>query len=173
MPHKRNPVLTENMTGLARLVRGYALSAMENVALWHERDISHSSVERIISPDATILMDFMLSRMTGLVKGLVVYPDNMLKNINKMKGLVFSQKVLLALAAKGLSREDSYSVVQRNAMKVWEKDLDFKGLLLADKDVSAKLTEKELDNIFDLKPYIRHVDYIFNRVFKSKNKKGK
>ncbi len=173
MPHKRNPVLTENMTGLARLVRGYGLSAMENIALWHERDISHSSVERIISPDATILIDFMLSRMTGLVKGLVVYPDNMMKNINKTKGLMFSQKVLLALAAKGLSREDSYSVVQRNAMKVWDKDLDFKELLLADKDVSANLTEKELDTIFDLKPYTRHVDYIFKRVFKNKKKKGK
>jgi adenylosuccinate lyase len=157
------------MTGLARLVRGYALSAMENIALWHERDISHSSVERVIAPDSTILVDFMLTRMTGLISGLVVYPKNMKKNLDSLKGLIFSQKVLLKLAASGLSREDAYEVVQRNAMKVWEggdKDLDFKGLLLKDKAVTSKLKPKEIEACFALKPYLKHVDYIFKRVFK-------
>ena len=171
MPHKRNPVLTENMTGLARLVRGYSVSAMENIALWHERDISHSSVERVISPDATILVDFMLGRMTGLIKGLVVYPENMMKNMDQLKGLIYSQKVLLKLAEKGLSREDAYFLVQRNAMKVWDKGLDFKGLLLADKDVMAKLKPADLEKIFDLAPYLKNVDYIFKRVFKKKKRK--
>ncbi len=165
MPHKRNPVLTENMTGLARLVRGYSVSAMENIPLWHERDISHSSVERVIGPDSTILIDFMLSRMTTLIAGLVVYPQNMLDNINKLKGLVFSQKVMLALAGGGFSREEAYEIVQRNAMRVWEEQLDFKGLLLADSDITAKLSEGDIDAIFDLKPYIKNVDFIFDRVF--------
>ncbi len=166
MPHKRNPVLSENMTGLARLVRGYALSAMENVALWHERDISHSSVERVISPDATILVDFMLHRMTGLVKGLVVYPKNMLRNLDGLKGLVFSQKVLLKLAASGLSREAAYEVVQRNAMRVWDKGEDFKTLLLKDPKVTSKIKPKDIEACFALEPYIKNVDYIFKRVFK-------
>ncbi len=166
MPHKRNPVLSENMTGLARLVRGYALSAMENIALWHERDISHSSVERVIAPDATILMDFMLTRMTGLISGLVVYPKNMRKNLDALKGLVFSQKVLLKLAASGLSREDAYEVVQRNAMKVWDKGEDFLGLLLKDEAVTSRLKLEEIEACFEIKPYIKNVDYIFKRVFK-------
>jgi adenylosuccinate lyase len=166
MPHKRNPVLSENMTGLARLVRGYAVSAMENVALWHERDISHSSVERVISPDATILVDFMLHRMTELVKGLVVYPKNMLRNLDGLKGLVFSQKVLLKLTDSGLSREDAYEAVQRNAMRVWDKGEDFKELLLKDKAVTSKLKPKDIESCFDLKPYTKNVDYIFKRVFK-------
>ena len=166
MPHKRNPVLSENMTGLARLVRGYAVSAMENVALWHERDISHSSVERVIAPDATILVDFMLHRMTGLVKGLVVYPKNMLKNLDGLNGLVFSQKVLLKLTDSGLSREDAYEAVQRNAMRVWDKGEDFKALLLKDKAVTSNLKPRDIESCFDLKPYIKNVDYIFKRVFK-------
>ncbi len=166
MPHKRNPVLSENMTGLARLVRGYALSAMENVALWHERDISHSSVERVISPDATILVDFMLHRMTGLIKGLVVYPKNMQRNLDGLKGLVFSQKVLLKLAASGLSREEAYEAVQRNAMRVWDKGEDFKTLLLNDPEVSSRIKAKDIESCFDVQPYIKNVDYIFKRVFK-------
>jgi adenylosuccinate lyase len=171
MPHKRNPVLSENLTGLARLVRGYAHSALENIALWHERDISHSSVERVIAPDATILLDFMLVRMTGLIKGLVVYPENMLKNLNRLRGLIFSQKVLLKLAEKGFSREDSYAIVQRNAMKVWEEgDEDFRTLLLADREVAATLTAAELDSCFDLSSYLKHVDYIFKRVFSKKRR---
>ncbi len=166
MPHKRNPVLSENMTGLARLVRGYAVSAMENVALWHERDISHSSVERVIAPDSTILVDFMLHRMTGLIRGLVVYPKNMLRNMDGLNGLIFSQKVLLKLTDSGLSREDAYEAVQRNAMRVWDKGEDFKALLLNDKAVTSKLKPEEIESCFDLKPYIKNVDYIFKRVFK-------
>jgi len=165
MPHKRNPVLSENLSGLARLVRGYAVSALENVPLWHERDISHSSVERVIGPDATILMDFMLSRCRGLIENLVVYPDNMMKNLNLMKGLVFSQRILLELANAGASREKAYALVQRNAMKVWEEGKDFKEELLADADVRAYLPEERIREAFDLGYHLKHVDTIFKRVF--------
>ncbi|MBI5892976.1 MAG: adenylosuccinate lyase [Deltaproteobacteria bacterium] len=169
MPHKRNPVLSENLTGLARLVRGYANAAMENIPLWHERDISHSSVERVIAPDAAILVDFMLNRMTGLIKDLNVYPENMKKNLDKMKGLINSQRVLLALAEKGASREDAYKVVQRNAMKVWAKGMNFKTLLLKDKDVVKYLSKKEISELFDIAYHLKNVDYIFKRVFKNRD----
>jgi len=165
MPHKRNPVLTENLTGLARLVRGMVVPAMENVALWHERDISHSSVERNIGPDATVTLDFALSRLTGVIDKLVVYPDNMLANMNKFRGLVMSQRVLLALTQAGVSREDSYKLVQRNAMKVWEEGKDFKEELLADSDVTAALSKEEIEEKFDLGYHTKHVDTIFARVF--------
>jgi len=168
MPHKRNPILSENLTGLARLVRGYSVAAMENVALWHERDISHSSVERVIGPDATILMDFMLSRATGLVKDLVVYPENMKANMNRLKGVVFSQKVLLKLIEKGTTREEAYAIVQRNAMKVWEGLGDFRSLLMEDNQVMNYLSEKEVDGCFDIKPYLKNVNYIFKRTFGGK-----
>jgi adenylosuccinate lyase len=165
MPHKRNPVLTENLTGLARLVRGMALPAMENVALWHERDITHSSVERMIGPDATVTLDFALMRLAGVIDKLLVYPENMQKNLDKLGGLVHSQRVLLALTQKGVSREDSYRLVQRNAMPVWRGEGNFLELLKADKDVGAKLSPKELDNLFDLGYHTKHVDTIFARVF--------
>ena len=165
MPHKRNPVLTENLTGLARMVRAYALPAMENVALWHERDISHSSVERMIGPDATVTLDFALARMTGVIEKLVVYPDNMLANMNKFRGLIHSQRVLLALTQAGVSREDAYRLVQRNAMKVWEQGADFLEELLADQDVRAALSEDEIREKFDLGYHTKHVDTIFARVF--------
>ncbi len=165
MPHKRNPVLSENLSGLARLIRGYAVSALENVPLWHERDISHSSVERVIAPDATILMDFMLHRCTGLIENLVVYPENMMKNLNLMRGLVFSQRVLLELARKGASRERAYELVQRNAMKVWEQGRDFREELKADADVTSYLSAGEIDGAFDLAYHFKHVDTIFTRVF--------
>lgn len=165
MPHKRNPVLTENMTGLARMVRAFALPAMENVALWHERDISHSSVERMIGPDATITLDFALARLTGVIEKLLVYPDNMLKNMNKFRGLIHSQRVLLALTQAGVSREDSYRLVQRNAMKVWEQGKDFLEELLADADVRAALPEETIREKFDLGYHTKHVDTIFKRVF--------
>ena len=165
MPHKRNPVLTENLTGLARLVRGMAVPAMENVALWHERDISHSSVERMIGPDATITLDFALVRLTGVIDKLLVYPTNMQKNLDRLGGLVHSQRVLLALTQKGVSREDSYSYVQRNAMPVWRGEGDFLTLLKQDKDVSAKLSAKELEDLFDLGYHTKHVDTVFRRVF--------
>ncbi|MBD3765964.1 MAG: adenylosuccinate lyase [Rhodobacterales bacterium] len=165
MPHKRNPVLSENLTGLARLVRGMVIPAMENVALWHERDISHSSVERMIGPDATITLDFALHRLAGVIERLVVYPENMLKNLNKFKGLVMSQRVLLALTQAGVSREDAYRLVQRNAMKVWEQGADFKTELLADPEVTAALTPAEIEEKFDLGYHTKHVDTIFARVF--------
>jgi len=165
MPHKRNPVLSENLTGLARMVRAYALPAMENVALWHERDISHSSVERMIGPDATVTLDFALGRLTGMIDKLVIYPENMEKNLNKFRGLVHSQRVLLALTQAGVSREDSYRLVQRNAMKVWEQGADFLEELLADKDVRAALSEEEIREKFDLGYHTKHVDTIFKRVF--------
>ena len=165
MPHKRNPVLTENLTGLARLVRMSVTPALENVALWHERDISHSSVERAIGPDTTITLDFALHRLAGVVEKLVVYPENMLKNMNKFKGLVMSQRVLLALTQAGVSREDSYRLVQRNAMKVWEKGADFKTELLADPEVTAALSPAEIEEKFDLGYHTKHVDTIFARVF--------
>ncbi|MEL7116776.1 MAG: adenylosuccinate lyase, partial [Pseudomonadota bacterium] len=165
MPHKRNPVLTENLTGLARLVRGMVVPALENVALWHERDISHSSVERNIGPDATVTLDFALARLTGVIDKLVVYPDNMLANMNKFRGLVHSQRVLLALTQAGVSREDAYTLVQRNAMKVWEAGADFMAELKADADVTAALTEAEIEEKFDLSYHTKHVDTIFERVF--------
>jgi len=165
MPHKRNPVLSENLSGLARLIRGYAVSALENVPLWHERDISHSSVERVIGPDATILIDFMLNRCRGLIENLVVYPENMMKNLNLMKGLVFSQRVLLELASAGASREKAYALVQRNAMKVWEEGKDFQEELLGDADVRSYLSEERIREAFDLGYHLKHVDTIFGRVF--------
>jgi len=165
MPHKRNPVLTENLTGLARLVRGMAIPAMENVALWHERDISHSSVERMIGPDATVTLDFALVRLTGVIDKLLVYPEQMQKNLDKLGGLVHSQRVLLALTQKGVAREDAYRLVQRNAMPVWRGEGNFLTLLKADKDVSAKLTDADLEALFDLGYHTRQVDTIFARVF--------
>ncbi|WP_424931335.1 adenylosuccinate lyase [Amaricoccus macauensis] len=165
MPHKRNPVLTENLTGLARLVRMSVTPALENVALWHERDISHSSVERAIGPDTTITLDFALTRLTGVVEKLVVYPDNMIANMNKFRGLIHSQRVLLALTQKGVSREDSYSLVQRNAMKVWEQGADFLTELKGDADVTAAMSEAEIEACFDLGYHTKHVDTIFARVF--------
>ncbi|MFY0648835.1 adenylosuccinate lyase [Sulfitobacter geojensis] len=165
MPHKRNPVLTENLTGLARLCRMAVVPAMENVALWHERDISHSSVERNIGPDTTVTLDFALSRLTGVIDKLVIYPDNMLANMNKFRGLVMSQRVLLALTQAGVSREDSYKLVQRNAMKVWEEGKDFKTELLADEDVLKSLSAEEIEEKFDLGYHTKHVDTIFKRVF--------
>lgn len=165
MPHKRNPVLTENLTGLARLVRGMVTPALENVALWHERDISHSSVERMIGPDATVTLDFALARLTGVIDKLLVYPDNMRKNLDRLGGLHNSQRVLLALTQAGSSREESYSLVQRNAMKVWEQGKDFLTELKADKEVTARLTNAQLEAMFDEGYHFKHVDTIFMRVF--------
>ncbi|MFN3643865.1 MAG: adenylosuccinate lyase [Gemmobacter sp.] len=165
MPHKRNPVLSENLTGLARIVRGMVVPALENVALWHERDISHSSVERMIAPNATITLDFALHRLAGLVERLVVYPGNCARNLDRLRGLVHSQRVLLALTQKGLSREDAYAAVQRNAMKVWEAGADFRAELGADPEVAAALSPGEIDALFDLGHHLRHVDTIFARVF--------
>jgi adenylosuccinate lyase len=165
MPHKRNPVLTENLTGLARLVRMAVVPAMENVALWHERDISHSSVERMIGPDTTITLDFALARLTGVIGRLVVYPETMMRNMNRFRGLIHSQRVLLALTQKGVSREDAYALVQRNAMRVWEAGADFQAELLADPEVRAALSEAEIAALFDLGYHTKHVDTIFRRVF--------
>ncbi len=165
MPHKRNPVLTENLTGLARMVRGYVTPALENVALWHERDISHSSVERYIGPDATITLDFALHRLAGVIEKLVVYPGNMRKNLDRLGGLHNSQRVLLALTQAGASREDSYRLVQRNAMKTWEHGADFLTELKADPDVAARLDAKALEAMFDETYHFKHVDTIFDRVF--------
>ncbi|MBO9669489.1 MAG: adenylosuccinate lyase [Sphingobium sp.] len=171
MPHKRNPVLTENLTGLARVVRAAVTPALENVALWHERDISHSSVERFFGPDATITLDFALARLTGVIDKLLVYPDRMAKNMNRMGGLIHSQRVLLALTQAGCSREDSYVLVQRNAMKVWESDgtLSLLDLLKGDADVTAHLSVAQLEALFDLDYHLKHVDTIFMRVFGRKN----
>ncbi|HUF87625.1 MAG TPA: adenylosuccinate lyase [Thermohalobaculum sp.] len=165
MPHKRNPVLSENLTGLARLVRACVIPALENVALWHERDISHSSVERNIGPDATVTLDFALARLTGVIDRLIVYPERMRANLERLGGLVHSQRVLLALTQKGASREDAYRLVQRNAMKVWEEGADFLAELAADPEVGAVLSEAELAGLFDLAHHTRHVDTIFARVF--------
>jgi adenylosuccinate lyase len=164
MPHKRNPILSENLTGLARLLRGYALSALEDVALWHERDISHSSVERVIGPDATVTLDFMLHRFAGLVDGLRVYPERMLENLAATRGLVFSQPVLLKLIEKGMERQAAYLLVQRNAMKVWDENRDFRSLLAADPEIQRVLNSAELDACFDLTHELRHVDAVFERV---------
>jgi adenylosuccinate lyase len=165
MPHKRNPVSSENLSGLARLVRSYSLSALENIPLWHERDISHSSVERVIGPDATILIDYMLNRFTSLIENLIVYPENMRVNLEKMGGLIFSESILLHLTKKGLSREEAYGVVQRNAMRVWEKGEDFKTLLSQDEAIKRLVTQKELDALFDVRTHLSHTEDIFRRVF--------
>ncbi len=165
MPHKRNPVLSENLVGLARVVRAYVIPALEDVALWHERDISHSSVERMIGPDATVTLDFALVRLAGIIEKLIVYPDNMRKNLDCLGGLVHSQRVLLALTQKGVAREDAYRLVQRNAMKAWRGEGDFLTLLKADPEVSKALSEKELAANFELDFHFAHVDTIFRRVF--------
>lgn len=165
MPHKRNPVLSENVTGLARLVRGYVVPALENVALWHERDISHSSVERMIAPDATVTLDFALHRLTGIVDKLVIYPERMQQNLNRLGGLVFSQRVLLALTQAGISREEAYRLVQKHAMKVWEQGKDFLTELSADPDITHHLSPETLKALFDLEYHTKHIDTVFNRVF--------
>lgn len=167
MPHKRNPVLSENLSGLARLVRSYALAALENVALWHERDISHSSVERVIGPDATIVLDFMLGRFTGMMDKLIVYPDRMLSNLNMTNGVIFSQMVLLALIEKGMTREDAYTIVQKNAMKSWQEGIEFKDLLEKDEAIKKYLQGKDLTEIFNINNFLKNLDFIFNRVFGS------
>jgi adenylosuccinate lyase len=167
MPHKRNPVLTENLTGLARMVRAYAIPAMEDVALWHERDISHSSVERMIGPDATVTLDFALNRLAGVIDKLLVYPENMQKNLDRLGGLVHSQRVLIALTQKGVAREDAYRIVQENAMKVWRGEGDFQSFLKADPRVTEKMSAKEIEENFDLGYHFKHVDTIFRRVFGS------
>ena len=165
MPHKRNPILAENLTGLARMVRAYAHPAMENVALWHERDISHSSVERMIGPDATVTLDFALHRLAMLIEKLLIYPENMKKNLDKLAGLHNSQRVLLALTQAGVSREDAYSLVQRHAMLTWEDGKDFLAGLKSDNEVTSKVPAKDLDELFDLAYHLKHVDTIFKRVF--------
>ena len=165
MPHKRNPVGSENICGLARLVKSYAQASLDNIALWHERDISHSSVERVIAPDSCILIDYMLNRMRGILDGLVVYPDRMMENIHRTRGLIYSQRVLLALIDKGVSRDDAYLMVQRNAMKSWEEGLDFQTLLANDPDISRRLSAEELTELFDISYHLKHVDTIFQRVF--------
>jgi adenylosuccinate lyase len=168
MPHKRNPVLSENVTGLARMVRAYVTPALENVALWHERDISHSSVERMIAPDATVTLDFALNRLAGIIDKLVVYPDRMRQNLDRLGGLVHSQRVMIALTQKGMAREDAYRVVQDSAMQAWAGKGDFLSLLKADKRVRAKLSEGEIEANFDLGYHFKHVDDIFARVFGAK-----
>lgn len=165
MPHKRNPVLTENLSGLARVIRGNAIAAMENVPLWHERDISHSSVERIIAPDSTILTDFMLCRLTSVVRNMTVYPERMLANLNQSRGLIFSESILIRLVDRGLTREDAYALVQRNAMKAWEEGSDFKEAISADAEILEHLTQAEIDAAFDVGHSLRWVDAIFDRVF--------
>jgi adenylosuccinate lyase len=168
MPHKRNPVLSENLSGLSRLMRSYAVAALEDVALWHERDISHSSVERVIGPDATILLDFMLGRFTGLIDQLVVYPERMLANLRMTKGVIFSQMVLLKLIEKGISREGAYAIVQRNAMRSWQEGLEFRDLLLQDGEVVSRLNADDLEVAFQVGNFVKQVDFIFNRVFGEK-----
>ena len=168
MPHKRNPIVTERITGMARLLRGNAMVAMENVALWHERDISHSSVERVIIPDSTTLMDYMLNKMIYLMENLLIYPENMMKNLNKTGGLIFSQEVLLALVKKGVAREDAYTMVQRNAMQVWEEQKDFKTLLNSDKEIMALLKAEEIDSLFNLEKIMKNINKIYKRLGLSK-----
>ena len=165
MPHKKNPIGAENISGLARLVRSNALAAMENMALWHERDIRHSSVDRVIGPDSTILVDFMLHRLTRMIKTLVVYPDHMLENLNRLKGLIFSQQVLLKLSSRGLGRQEAYELVQRNALKVWDTGKDFKALLREDPEIGKHLRGKDLEEIFSFDYHLKHLDDIFERVF--------
>jgi adenylosuccinate lyase len=168
MPHKRNPVLSENLCGLSRLMRSYAVAALEDVALWHERDISHSSVERVIGPDATILLDFMLSRFTGLIDQLIVYPERMLSNLRMTKGVIFSQMVLLKLIEKGISREGAYAIVQRNAMRSWQEGLEFRNLLLQDDEVMSRLSAVDVEGIFQVGNFLNQVHFIFKRVFGEK-----
>ncbi|MEN6507558.1 MAG: adenylosuccinate lyase [Smithella sp.] len=165
MPHKRNPVLSENISGLSRLVRSYAVAALEDVPLWHERDISHSSVERVIGPDATIVLDFMLGRFTGLIDKLVVYPERMLANLHMTHGVIFSQMVLLSLIEKGTTREDAYAIVQKNAMRSWHEGIEFKSLLAEDEIVKKYLNENDLDGIFNVNNFLKNLDFIFDRVF--------
>jgi adenylosuccinate lyase len=165
MPHKRNPISSENLSGLARLVRSYGIAALENTPLWHERDISHSSVERVIAPDATILIDYMLNRFTSIIENLIVYPEKMKTNLEKTGGLIYSEAVLLLLTRRGLSREDAYAVVQRKAMRVWEEGEDFKTLLSQDEGIKGLLTKEELDAAFDVRAHLKHIDDIFRRVF--------
>jgi adenylosuccinate lyase len=165
MPHKRNPVGSENMCGLARVVRSNAIAALENVPLWHERDISHSSVERIIAPDCTILIDYMLTRFSGIIKNLVVYPEKMAENLNKLKGLIFSQQILLALAESGVTREDAYQMVQSQAMKVWDENKDFKALIINDKKICDLLGKTKIEEIFDVTYHLKYISAIFDRVF--------
>ena len=165
MPHKRNPVLTENITGLARLARSHVIPALENVALWHERDISHSSVERVIGPDGTIGLDFALARMTNVIDKLIIYPETMQSNLDKLGGLIHSQRVLLELTQKGMTREESYAAVQRNAMPVWLEGKDFRDLLKSDAVIEKYLSSEEIDNLFDMAFHMKHVDTIFSRLF--------
>ncbi len=168
MPHKRNPISAENLSGLSRLVRSYSIASLENVSLWHERDISHSSVERIIAPDATILIDYMLNRLTSILQNLIVYPENMKANLERLGGLIHSETILLSLTQKGLSREKSYEVVQRNAMRCWEEGEDFKTLISRDEDIRRLFTQEEIEACFDIKKHLRYVDEIFQRVFGEK-----
>lgn len=165
MPHKKNPIGSENISGLARLIRSNSLAAMENMALWHERDISHSSVERVIGPDSTILSDFILHRLTGIIKNLVVHPKRMEENLNKLQGLIFSQQILMRLAAKGLKREEAYDMVQRNALEVWDKGKEFKTLLLEDEEIGEFLSAEDIEEVFSLDYHLKHVEEIFERVF--------
>jgi len=168
MPHKRNPIGSENISGLARVIRSNAIAAMENIPLWHERDISHSSVERIIAPDSTILMDYMLNRFNSIMKNLVVYPDKMKKNLDTLKGLIFSQQILLSLAEAGVTREDAYKMVQTQAMKVWNENKDFKSLILEDKEIGNHLDRKKIEELFDVRNHLKYINAIFERVFNQK-----
>ena len=165
MPHKRNPIISERICGMARVVRANSVVGLENVALWHERDISHSSAERVVLPDSSIALDYMLQKAIGLIDGLVVYPERMLENLNATKGLIFSGQLLLALTAKGVSRETAYDWIQRNAMRVWDEDRDFQTLIKGDEDVKSQLSDDEIDRTFSLEHYLRNVDSIFERVF--------
>ena len=166
MPHKRNPILSERICGMARVVRANSLVGLENVALWHERDISHSSAERVVLPDSSITTDYMLAKATSLIDGLVVYPERMLENLQATKGLIFSGQLLLALTAKGISRETAYDWIQRNAMRVWDEDRDFKTLVKADDDIKSEMSDEEIEQVFSLDHYLRNVDSIFERVFR-------
>jgi adenylosuccinate lyase len=165
MPHKRNPILSERICGMALTVRANVIVGLENIALWHERDISHSSAERIVLPDSSATTDYILAKTTSLLDSLVVYPENMLKNLNLTRGLVFSGQLLLALTQKGVSREDAYTMTQRNAMRVWDEGLDYKDLIIKDADISSHLSEEEIERVFDVKHYLRNVEKVFARVF--------
>jgi len=166
MPHKRNPIISERICGMARVVRANSIVGLENVALWHERDISHSSAERVVLPDSSIALDYMLQKTIGLIDGLVVYPERMLENLQATKGLIFSGQLLLALTAKGISRETAYDWIQRNAMRVWDEDRDFKTLVKADDDIKSEMSDEEIEQVFSLDHYLRNVDSIFERVFR-------